>query len=470
MPNLFPNLAGVPIQQIAECFGLTNPSYHSLVVAKRISGSYLATLDTHQEFLEVLEDIGITKVIHQKRIKIDLEGLTSFQSQNQFSQTSSSSTRKTPRVMPVPKTFRFVVDLMIPYTIMILATCMLLSLILSSPNHLGPSSPGSSFIGDALWNQVNRWMISTPSLPIPISESNFSSLTVSFSPSPPISLSPPIDVLSKWRVKGMEITGTFGSKGTGEGKFQFPFAITHGVGLLFISDSGNHRVTVHNEDGSFLRSIGHSGWGSGELRRPYGITYHHPLLYVADSGNDRISCFSPDGTPRMVFGSYGAGPGHLNSPNYIITHNNKVYVTEGSNNRVSIFSLTGKFITSFGSYGVGPGKFDNPMGMAIINDSLYIVDNGNNRICTHRPDDGSFISSSFGSIENLGSLTPLGDLLIVREYSISIFDKEGDRLYNFGSYLSGPDRIQGPGGMVYFNDTIYAVEKWNHRIVTVKHI
>ena len=54
-------------------------------------------------------------------------------------------------------------------------------------------------------------------------------------------------------------------------------------GLIYICDSGNHRVTVHDEEGMFLFAFGSKGWGPGCFDRPFDVTFGSDgLVYVTD--------------------------------------------------------------------------------------------------------------------------------------------------------------------------------------------
>jgi DNA-binding beta-propeller fold protein YncE len=60
---------------------------------------------------------------------------------------------------------------------------------------------------------------------------------------------------------------------------------------VFVSDGGNQRVSVHQLDGTFVRSIGSEGAGNGQFDDPYGVAVAGDRLYVADSCNDRVQVF-----------------------------------------------------------------------------------------------------------------------------------------------------------------------------------
>ncbi|MCK4336986.1 MAG: 6-bladed beta-propeller [Candidatus Aminicenantes bacterium] len=66
--------------------------------------------------------------------------------------------------------------------------------------------------------------------------------------------------------------------------------------LIYIADSGNHRVVVFDFDGKFVRIIGQQGQGPAEFSRPTGLhVFDGGRLAVADVGNNRIQLFDRTG-------------------------------------------------------------------------------------------------------------------------------------------------------------------------------
>ena len=65
--------------------------------------------------------------------------------------------------------------------------------------------------------------------------------------------------------------------------------------LVYVADSGNHRVLVFDFQGEFLKIIGNKGQGPAEFSNPTGIhILEDGKLAVADVGNLRIQIFDKD--------------------------------------------------------------------------------------------------------------------------------------------------------------------------------
>ncbi len=220
------------------------------------------------------------------------------------------------------------------------------------------------------------------------------------------------------------LVGKWGSLGEGPGEFNAPEGIALGPeGRIYVADTNNHRVQVFDAQGQFLFQ-----WGSlcvletkegcsslaGQFNTPEGLVYNplSGIVYVADSGNHRIQAFSPEGEFLFQWGSEGNAEGQFNNPVGLATdEEGRVYVADVVNHRVQVFDHAGKFLKAWGREGTEAGQFRFPSGIAIYKDSVYVTDNGNHRV--QRFDlDGRFLNS-WGSLCSLstqeGCVDPDGD-------------------------------------------------------------
>lgn len=66
--------------------------------------------------------------------------------------------------------------------------------------------------------------------------------------------------------------------------------------LIYIADSGNHRIVVFDFEGKFIKTIGRKGQGPSEFASPTGLyILKNSQLAVADFGNKRIQLFDEYG-------------------------------------------------------------------------------------------------------------------------------------------------------------------------------
>ncbi len=87
----------------------------------------------------------------------------------------------------------------------------------------------------------------------------------------------------------------------GEGEEEYfhqpsDIAIDARLSLIYVVDTGNHRLAAFDFDGKFVRVFGKEGQGPGEFSRPSGVfVYPDSRLAVADYGNNRIQLFDKTG-------------------------------------------------------------------------------------------------------------------------------------------------------------------------------
>eukprot|EP00121_Abeoforma_whisleri_P011958 Awhi_evm1s11036 len=156
-----------------------------------------------------------------------------------------------------------------------------------------------------------------------------------------------------------ELNSTFGHLGTERDMFRYPLGlcIDSDHGLLFVSDSDNHRIQV------------------------FSLPSYH-------NGDDSIKCVN-------VIGKRGDKPLEFNTPVDSVYDRNtrRLYVTDSSNNRVSIFEhddnvdegLDGHFtlVETLGRLGSENDHFNRPQGIAIdtVTGRIFVADPVNKRVC-----------------------------------------------------------------------------------------
>lgn len=124
-------------------------------------------------------------------------------------------------------------------------------------------------------------------------------------------------------------------------------------GSIFVADTWNHRITVFAADGAPLRT-----WGQfadlqdsadaqqqlGSFYGPRGIVIHGGLVYVTDTGNERVQVFDQQGTLVRAFGGAGDGDGKLREPVGIaVAADGTILVADSHNGRIARFNADGSW-------------------------------------------------------------------------------------------------------------------------------
>lgn len=248
--------------------------------------------------------------------------------------------------------------------------------------------------------------------------------------------------------------------------------------FLYVTDTNHKQVQVFDVSGSSFFRFGKEGDGDGEFRFPYGITGDEKdNVYVADMYTGKISIFDSKGKFIKYFEEHDKRNKVIESPAGLRIVNNKLYVTDIKNSSVYVFSLDGKKEMEI-SYGQNPeDKLAAPNAIALDdNENLYVSDSGNQRVLKFDKL-GKYLSTINGSEDGKGQSTFVnprgigvdsrGVLYVVNNLasSISGFDKDGKKIFEFGSMGDESEQFYLPNGLnVDSNGVIYITDTVNQRI------
>ncbi|MFC2163602.1 6-bladed beta-propeller [Acidobacteriota bacterium] len=270
----------------------------------------------------------------------------------------------------------------------------------------------------------------------------------------------------------------WGSMGTGDGQFHYPFDIAvSSENFVYVTDEWNNRVQMFNSNGNYLLEWGSKGWEDGEFYSPTGIDVDSSdNVYVLDYANNRVQKFGKFGNFITKWGSYGSGDGQFDEPIVLaIDPDDNVYVLDQLNNRIQKFDSDGNFITKWGSAGSGDGQFAYPWGMAIDSDyNVYVADTYNERIQKF-DSNGTFITKwgSLGSgdgefIDPIGIAVDIeSNIYVVDEGNSRIqkFDSGGNFITKWGSAGPGDGQFNRSRGITVDDEgNVYVVDTYNHRV------
>jgi len=182
-----------------------------------------------------------------------------------------------------------------------------------------------------------------------------------------------------------ELLRKWGSLGKDKGQFIYPTDVAFDEqGRIFVSEYGDHdRVQVFDNAGNYLFEFGAFGDGDGQFSRPQSLLITGGLVYVTDSCNHRLVVFKTDGTFVRSMGGVGSELGQFRFPYGLdMDPDGRLVVCEFGNNRVQLVDKdTGKGLKSWGVAGREPGQLAYPWAAAVDKKGRAVaVDSGNNRL------------------------------------------------------------------------------------------
>ena len=110
-------------------------------------------------------------------------------------------------------------------------------------------------------------------------------------------------------------------------------------GLLHVARWNHGCIKIFTTSGQYIRRYGSHGVAPGQLSSPSSLTIHNNIVYVTDSGNNRVSIFDTNGTLFCCFSMQGKEEGRLIMPCGIATDKLGItlYVSDTNNNRLLFF-------------------------------------------------------------------------------------------------------------------------------------
>lgn len=169
-------------------------------------------------------------------------------------------------------------------------------------------------------------------------------------------------------------------------------AVEPATGNIFVSDTGNSRITKHDSAGNFILAFGlptpTTGGPTplpGSTPGPFGITIANDnKLYIADSGYSRIQRFDANGNYEAEWGMYGSAdsstiPQMSHPQGMSIDTSGNIYVADTGNNRIQRFDQAGTLATRviWGAYGSQDGNFINPRNVVVDSSNrIYVSETG----------------------------------------------------------------------------------------------
>jgi len=130
-----------------------------------------------------------------------------------------------------------------------------------------------------------------------------------------------------------------GSRGGGEGQFNFPTSLAHDrTGNLLVLDQANARVQVLTEAGDFVEAYGERGQGFGSFVRPKDVAVDEAgFIYITDADFCNVQIFDSDWNLLVFVGSPGRDIGKFGQTAGVAVQGDRFAVADRLGGRVQVF-------------------------------------------------------------------------------------------------------------------------------------
>ena len=207
---------------------------------------------------------------------------------------------------------------------------------------------------------------------------------------------------------------TIGSSGNGDGQFSSPCDISIKGDVLFVADSGNHRVQKLTSSGKFLHSFGQNGSGQDQFNWPLAVIIDsNNKLIVSDRDNHRIQIFNENGGWLLTIDGKGSGNHSFQYPwGLALDPQGNIHVAALGSNTIKVFTKTGVYVRMYGDP-------NGPIGIAIDGEGYSLVSENSGHCLSIYDPEGNKIHT-VGNLKN-----PYGTALDPRDGSVFIANNYG---------------------------------------------
>ena len=160
-----------------------------------------------------------------------------------------------------------------------------------------------------------------------------------------------------------------GGEGSNNGQFKFPCQLTtDSIGCVFIADSNNNRICIHDPDLNHLRNITHQS-----ISYPYDVKVSRDRLYVlCPLDNPCLLVLTLEGDKLQSLITCGEGMDVLGPLFFCFDPLNNFVLSDYESHSIRVFSPEGNLLHTIGSEGHEQGVFYQPRGVAVTPDGRIV--------------------------------------------------------------------------------------------------
>lgn len=153
-------------------------------------------------------------------------------------------------------------------------------------------------------------------------------------------------------------------------------------GNIHITDTGNKRIVVTDNEGNYLYQWGYGGSGLRQFNEPTGLGIDAlGRVYVADTWNSRVQVFTDVDSLAESWPVAGWSPGTYDDPSLTVSPEGQVLVSVPTEHQVMLLDRNGEPLIAWGGSGSSLSALNSPSGLAVgPNGSIYVVDRQLHRV------------------------------------------------------------------------------------------
>ena len=177
------------------------------------------------------------------------------------------------------------------------------------------------------------------------------------------------DTVSKFSLTELCRVRKIGGRGSNNGQFKLPRQLTTDpIGSVFIADTLNDRICIHDPDLNHLRNITHQS-----MSRPWDVKVSRDRLYVlCPRNNPCLLVLTLEGDKLHSLITLGKGMDVLWPDFFCLDPLNNFVLSDCESHTIRVFSPEGNLLHTIGREGHQPGMFNQPQGVAITPNGRFV--------------------------------------------------------------------------------------------------
>lgn len=190
--------------------------------------------------------------------------------------------------------------------------------------------------------------------------------------------------VSKFDADGKYL-GLFAEKNDSDKVFTAPAGLAIKEDKVYVTDVRQHVLKIFATNGQLIKEIGKPGNADGQFNAPNAVAVDNDgNIYVTDTGNQRVQVFDQDGKFKKILNGSLDGKGQsifVNPRGVGVDDQGNVFVVSNLTHRLYGFDKDGKQVFNIGGYGESEKQFSLPNGLFVDDRGrVYVTDTMNQRV------------------------------------------------------------------------------------------